>query len=107
VSGDPGVLDRLLEHSAPRAEIVLAGFYSGRIGFDFVPAFLRESRIRVAAQWGAEDLRVVAGLLASGAIVVSDLVTHRASPASAGEAYRTAFSDPGCIKLIFDWSQCA
>ena len=53
VSGDPAVLDSLISRGAPNCEIVLAGFYDQPMSFSFAPAFLREARIRVAAQWKA------------------------------------------------------
>ena len=37
--------------SPPGGEIVLAGFYTDRISFAFAPAFMREARLRIAAQF--------------------------------------------------------
>ena len=51
VSGDPGLLDSLIGRIAPGGEIVLAGFYSEPLSFAFAPAFMREARICVAAEW--------------------------------------------------------
>ena len=42
--------------STPRGEVVLAGFYSERMSFAFPPAFMKEARIRVAAEWQPEDI---------------------------------------------------
>jgi 3-hydroxyethyl bacteriochlorophyllide a dehydrogenase len=36
---------------APGGEIVLAGFYDEPLSFTFPPAFMREARFRIAAQW--------------------------------------------------------
>ena len=57
VSGDAGLLDSLIGRIAPGGEIVLAGFYSEPLSFAFPPAFMREARIRVAAEWQPADLR--------------------------------------------------
>ena len=46
---------------APGGEIVLAGFYSEALSFAFPPAFMREARLRIAAQWQHEDLVAVQG----------------------------------------------
>ncbi|TNC13676.1 chlorophyll synthesis pathway protein BchC [Methylobacterium terricola] len=102
-SGDAGLLDTLIARLAPGGEVVLAGFYAAPLAFAFPPAFLREARIRVAAQWQPGDLDAVAALAGSGALSLDGLVTHRRPAAEASTAYRTAFSDPACLKMILDW----
>lgn len=103
VSGDAKILDRLLIHLSPRGEVVLAGFYDQRLSFDFAPAFMREASIRIAAQWQPQDLIAVRQLIESGALSLEGLITHRASPADAQSAYKTAFDDPSCLKMVLDW----
>ena len=103
VSGDPAVLDSLIARGAPNCEIVLAGFYDQPMSFSFAPAFLREARIRVAAQWKANELTAVRDLVESGKLSLDGLITHRSDPKNAEAAYRTAFSDPTCLKMILDW----
>lgn len=102
-SGDAGLLDTMIARLAPGGEVVLAGFYEAPLTFAFPPAFLREARIRVAAQWQPGDLDTVAALAGSGALCLDGLVTHRRPAAEAGNAYRTAFGDPDCLKMILDW----
>ncbi len=103
VSGDASVLDELIARAAPNAEIVLAGFYGDPLRFDFAPAFMREIRIRVAAQWRPPELLAVRDLADSGRLSLDGLITHRSSPEQAEAAYRTAFNDPACLKMILDW----
>ena len=103
VSGDPAILDAGIARLAPGGEIVLAGFYESRLGFDFAPAFLREARIRVAAQWRPEDLAATLALVAEARLGLDDLITHRRPAADAPDAYRTAFGEPACLKMILDW----
>ncbi|MCE2872114.1 MAG: chlorophyll synthesis pathway protein BchC [Oxalobacteraceae bacterium] len=103
VSGDAKLLDTLIAHSASNCEIVLAGFYDQPISFAFAPAFMREARIRVAAQWKPQDLQSVLTLVESGRLSLENLITHRSAPDQADAAYRTAFSDPNCLKMILDW----
>ena len=43
----------LIARLAPGGEIVLAGFYDTPLSFAFPPAFMREARIRIAAEWRA------------------------------------------------------
>lgn len=103
VSGDAGLLDSLIGRLAPGGEIVLAGFYDTRLGFDFAPAFMREARLRIAAQWQPSDLAAVRSLAEEGSLSLDGLVTHRMGAAHADLAYRTAFSDPACLKMVLDW----
>ncbi len=106
VSGDSTILDRLVARLAPRGEIVLAGFYHQTLAFSFPPAFMREARIRIAAEWRPDDLAAVLALIASGSLSLEGLITHRRPAAAAPEAYRTAFADPDCLKMILDWRGC-
>lgn len=103
VSGDPSVLDSLIARGASNCEIVLAGFYDQPMSFSFAPAFLREARIRVAAQWKPADLSAVRDLAESGTLSLDGLITHRSNPQNAEAAYKTAFDDPTCLKMILDW----
>jgi len=102
-SGDATILDTLVTRVAKGGEILLAGFYPERIGFAFVPAFLREIRLRIAAEWTPADLEAVASMVETGRVSLDDLVTHVASAGEASDAYRAAFEDPACLKMILDW----
>jgi 3-hydroxyethyl bacteriochlorophyllide a dehydrogenase len=105
VSGDSSILDTLIARMAPGGEIVLAGFYDEPLSFTFPPAFMREARIRIAAQWQLADLHAVRDLTESGRLSLDGLITHRALADDADAAYRTAFSDPRCLKMILDWRE--
>ena len=107
VSGDAGLLDTLVSHLAPGGEVVLAGFYSERLSFSFPPAFMREATFRIAAQWQPADLAAVAALAAAGTLSLDGLITHRSGADGADSAYRTAFGDASCLKMILDWRACA
>ena len=86
VSGDSKLLDTLVMRLAPGGEIVLAGFYSAPLQFAFAPAFMREARLRVAAEWKPADLVAVTDLLASGRLSLDGLITHRVQAAHAASA---------------------
>ena len=107
VSGDSKLLDTLISRLAPGGEVVLAGFYDQPLSFVFPPAFMREARIRVAAQWQPQDLVAVNELAASGRLSLGGLITHRTEAMQADSAYRTAFGDPACLKMILDWRACS
>ena len=104
VSGALGLLDTLIGRLGMGGEVVLAGFYSTPLQFDFPPAFLRSINIRVAAEWTPAALAATAELVCSGTLDLDGLVTHRAPAREAEGAYSTAFGDPQCVKMILDWS---
>jgi bacteriochlorophyllide a dehydrogenase len=102
VSGAAALLDTLIARLAPGGEIVLAGFYD-TLSFNFAPAFMREARIRIAAQWAPDDLAAVIALAGDGRLSLDGLITHRDEVSHADTAYRTAFGDADCLKMILDW----
>jgi len=103
VSGDSSILRELIGRLAPGGEIVLAGFYDTALSFDFAPAFMREARIRVAAQFLDDDVRAVLDLIKDGRLTLDGLISHRRPAASAPQAYDCAFTDPSCLKMVLDW----
>jgi 3-hydroxyethyl bacteriochlorophyllide a dehydrogenase len=103
VSGDSKLLGPLIGRLARGGEVVLAGFYDQPLSFEFPPAFMREARIRVAAEWAPADLAATTRLIETGALTLDGLITHRFAIADADSAYRTAFGDPECLKMVLDW----
>ena len=106
-SGNGGLLNELVGHIAKGGEIVLAGFYTEPLSFAFPPAFMKEARFRVAAEWSRDDLIATRALVESGTLSLDGLITHTANPKEARKAYRTAFDDPSCLKMILNWEHSA
>ncbi len=102
-SGAADLLNSLIGRIAKGGEIVLAGFYTAPISFAFPPAFMKEARLRIAAEWAAEDLIATRQLVESGALSLDGLITHSQRACEATEAYETAFTNPDCLKMILDW----
>ena len=103
VSGDPTLLDSLISRIAPQGEVVLAGFYSEPLSFTFPPAFMREARIRVAAEWQQPDIAATKDLIETGRLSLDGLITHHHDAKSAPDAYRIAFEDAACLKMVLNW----
>ncbi len=103
VSGSSEILDELIGRLAPGGEIVLGGFYATPLKFSFPPAFMREARLRVAAQWRPDDLSAVIRLVAAGSLSLDGLITDRAPAGDAKRAYEQAFEDEACLKMVLDW----
>jgi len=106
VSGDGKLLDTLIARLARGGEIVLGGFYEAPLSFVFPPAFMREARLRIAAEFQPSDLADVMALITDGRLSLDGLVTHRSPVGDAAKAYETAFADPACVKMILDWRTC-
>ena len=103
VSGDSGILNRVIPKMAAGGEIVLAGFYKQDLSFAYAPAFMREASIRVAAQWKKHDLDAVVAMFHDGSLPLEGLITHTEKAAHAQRAYEIAFGDPECLKMIVEW----
>ncbi len=103
VSGDAAILHNAIPRLQMGGEVVLAGFYKGELSFAYTPAFLREARIRVAAEWKRADLLAVTQLVEEGRLSLAGLVTHTETPGRAQQAYEAAFGDSACLKMVLDW----
>jgi 3-hydroxyethyl bacteriochlorophyllide a dehydrogenase len=102
-SGSAGQLDEWISRLAPGGQIVLAGFYSEPVSFTFPPAFMRELRLQVAAEFRPEDMAVVAGFVGSGQLDLGGLVTHVRPSVAAASAYEEAFEVRSCLKMVLEW----
>ncbi len=106
-SGRGDLLNDLVGRIKKGGEIVLAGFYTEPLSFAFPPAFMKEARFRVAAEWTPDDLVATRALVEGGALSLGGLITHESPVSDAPEAYRTAFNDPACLKMILNWEGTA
>lgn len=106
-SGDASLLDTLMFRLVKGGEIVLAGFYSTPITFAFPPAFMKEARLRIAAEWSPGDLASVLDLVTAGSLSLDGLITDVSPADRAADAYRAAFDDPACLKMVLDWRTLA
>ncbi len=104
-SGDESLMNTLVSKLRPQGEIVLAGFYDQPISFLFAPAFMREMKLRIAAQWQPKDLEEVHQMISLKQLPLGGLITHNSAPQDADTAYKTAFGDMHCLKMILNWRQ--
>ncbi|MBM2575527.1 chlorophyll synthesis pathway protein BchC [Jannaschia sp. Os4] len=102
-SGNTAVLPDLIERLRKGGEVVLAGFYPGEVRFPYPPAFMREARLRISAEWTRDDLVAVRDLVEAGIVSLDGLITHTRPASDGGAAYEAAFTDPACLKMILDW----
>lgn len=101
-SGASDIVDALVGRIAKRGEVVLAGFYT-QISFRFPPAFMREARMRISAEFTADDLAETRELAESGKLSLAGLISHVRPASDAVDAYPAAFEDTACRKMVLDW----
>ena len=53
------------------------------------------------------DLLAVRGFIDNGRLSLDGLITHHSDAVDADAAYRTAFGDPACLKMVLNWRDCA
>ncbi len=106
-SGRGDLLNDMVGRLAKGGEVVLAGFYAEPLQFAFPPAFMKEARFRISAEWSSDDMTATRALVESGTLRLDDLITHERAAADAAKGYETAFSDASCLKMILDWSAVA
>ncbi|MEM6375835.1 MAG: chlorophyll synthesis pathway protein BchC [Pseudomonadota bacterium] len=106
-SGNVEALDQMIGRLARGGELVLAGFYPEGVRFAFPPAFMREARLRISAEWAPEDLRHVRDLVRDGALSLDGLISHTRPASEAKEAYAEAFNSPDCLKMMLSWRDAA
>ncbi len=102
-SGNGGLLNDLIGRIDRGGEIVLCGFYSEPLSFFYPPAFMKEARIRVAAEWKPDDMAATRAMVENGDLSLDGLITHQCPATDAGRAYPRAFEEPECLKMILNW----
>ena len=103
VSGSANALNQMISRCRPGATVVMAGFYSSAVTFDFPPAFIREINLLVSAEWQPQDLKEAAELASNGKLDLTDLITDVLPATQAESAYNRAFNDNSCLKMVIDW----
>jgi 3-hydroxyethyl bacteriochlorophyllide a dehydrogenase len=103
-SGASDILDTAFGRLGKGGEVVLAGFYD-RLSFAFPPAFMREARVRIAAEFTPADITAVVELIDIGLLELDGLISHARPASEAEDAYPQAFTDPDCLKMVLDWRQ--
>ena len=101
-SGAGDVLDLAFARLRKGGEVVLAGFYD-RLSFAFPPAFMREARLRIAAEFTPADIAATCALIDAGLLELDGLISHERPAAEAADAYPQAFTDPDCLKMVLNW----
>ena len=106
-SGEPSILDQIIQRLKKNGEIVLAGFYSKPLTFTFPPAFMREAKIRISAEFTTEDVSITKSLIETDSLSLDNLISNTRPAEESTEAYKVAFEDTNCLKMVIDWRNAA
>lgn len=101
-TGSMEALAAALPLLATGGTILLLGYYQ-RLELPYMPLFLKEANCLTAKEWAPGDLIRCRDAMASGALDVAPLLTHRCTIDDVDGAYATALEDPDCLKLVLDW----
>lgn len=101
-TGSIAALAQALPLLAENGMILLLGYYD-ELRLPYMPLFLKQAQLLTAREWAPGDLARCRDLLASGALDVAGLITHRIPVSYVQEAYRVALDDPECLKLVIEW----
>jgi len=104
VHGVPVTRDRVITDNPPMCASGRQATQRSRAGSTPRPSDVARAE---AAGMQPADLRAVLALIESGALSLDGLITHRSAATEADAAYRTAFGDPACLKMVLDWRACS
>ena len=62
---------------------------------------------RVAMQYSPRCAVPYVSMVDAGTLSLRGLITHRERAEKASDAYRVAFNDPYCLKMILNWRHCS
>ncbi len=86
-------------------KVIFGGYYQ-RMNIDYSQAFDKELSFMAAKQWAKGDLLRVRELIKTGNLHAEKIFTHsHAVDENLEDAYRQAFNDPDCLKMILNWKQ--
>lgn len=78
----------------PPLETVLADCRTKQLQFSLTRALMKEERFLIA---------LTRMLIKNRALGLDYLITNQVAAQGAPDAYRTAFEDPSCLKIILNW----
>jgi 2-desacetyl-2-hydroxyethyl bacteriochlorophyllide A dehydrogenase len=93
-----------LPKPTPSSKLVVQGSYPGDIALPYQEAFMREISILFPRDTTKSDQADSLGLIASGAVDLTDLAAVRVKPEEAPEIYRRLAAPDDLLTAVIDWS---
>ena len=102
-TGIMSAIDTGLRFLKFQGTVIFGGYYQ-RINIDYSQAFQKELSFIAAKQWAKGDLERVRELIAQHKLNAERIFTHQhAVDEHITDAYKKAFTDPDCMKMILLW----
>ena len=104
-TGDHRIVDRCLSLIRREGRILLQGYYPEPICFDFHPTHIMRPTVVFPCGWDDEHNDALAADLASGALAIAPLITHRIPFEDAPSAYRLVIEHPErSLGMVLSWN---
>jgi bacteriochlorophyllide a dehydrogenase len=104
-TGDHRVFSRCLGLIRREGRIAMQGYYPEPITIDFHPTHLQRPTVTFPCGWDDEYNAQLAGDLASGAVAITPLITHRIPFEDARSAYELVLEHPeASLGMVISWS---
>ncbi len=104
-TGDHRIFDRCLGLTRREGRITMQGYYPDPISIDFHRTHLQRPTVTFPCGWDDEYNTDLAEDLATGAVVIAPLITHRVPFENAQSAYELVLEHPGqSLGMVLSWS---
>ena len=104
-TGDHRMFNRCRDLIRHEGRIAMQGYYPDPIQIDFHPTHLTRATVTFPCGWDDEFNDELAGDMASGAIAIDPLITHRIGFRDAAEAYDLVVEHPErSLGMVLDWA---
>ena len=105
-TGDHRMFNRCRDLIRHEGRIAMQGYYPDPIQIDFHPTHLTRATVTFPCGWDDEFNAELAEDMASGAIVIEPLITHRIGFRDAAEAYELVVEHPErSLGMVLDWAE--
>lgn len=104
-TGDHRIFGRCLGLIRREGRITLQGYYPDPISIDFHRTHLQRPTVTFPCGWDDEDNAELADDLATGAVLIEPLITHRVPFEDAASAYQLVLDHPEqSLGMVLSWS---
>ncbi len=104
-TGDHRIFSRCVGLIRREGRIAMQGYYPDPITIDFHPTHLQRPTVTFPCGWDDEDNAHLADDLASGAVAIAPLITHRIPFEEAKSAYELVLEHPeASLGMVISWS---
>lgn len=105
-TGVASMVNRCRDLVRHEGKIIMQGYYADPIEIDFHPMHITRATMTFPCGWDDQFNDVIAEDLATGALVIEPLITHRIPYRDAQDAYDLVLDHPeASLGMVFDWTE--